>query len=491
MIAPRRRTRTAALLAACFLTLLSESATWAADAPLGLRAKARLLLAGDKPLEALALASRAVADGPERAEAWAVLAGALFRNGDFDGAERSARRALGLNARDPDACVALARCLFTRGLDMEACKRLETALEAAPEHTVALRLLAGQMDFNNERAAMLERMKRYVELAPPGERLFADHVRQTLKVLEAVGEKPLGVWPPEKELPERVELPLVLDGEGMKVELAIGGVKRLCVFDTGEESVTIARATLEALKLPALAEVPYATATGMERLTAVCLPELALGEGASSVRIASVLAYAGAADIVGPGIFGAYVVKMDFDRRRLVLTRQQAGAAPRDELPEAPKGFERVRFRSLGRLVCAPFSVPGAPAAFCERPAWAMLDSGCELPAVLMPRCLEALRSARKDWPQTLTLRDRLAGAAPGEGKWQAMHVLPVFSAGVFGYAAKADGAVCAESVAEINRTLETELDAIAGWLLLRSLFKSVEIDFARNELLLEPRRAR
>lgn len=491
MTAPPRRALPAALLAACFLTLSFVSFLPAAEAPAGLRAKARLLLAGDKPLEALAMASRAVADAPELAEAWAVLAGALFRNGDFDGAESAARRALGLDAKDPDACVALARCLATRGLDAEARKHLEAAVEAAPEHTVALRLLAGQMDFNNERAAMLARMKRYAELAPPGERLFADHVRQTLKVLEAVGEKPLGVWPPEKELPERVELPLLLDGEGLKVELTIGGAKRWCVFDTGEESVTISRATLEALKLPALAEVPYATATGMERLTAVCLPELAIGEGASAVRIGSVLAYAGAADIVGPGVFGAYLVKMDFDRRRLVLTKLDAGAAPRDELPEAPRGFERVRFRSLGRLVCAPFSVPGAPAAFSERPAWAMLDSGCELPAVLMPRCLDALRSARKDWPQTLTLRDRLAGAAPGEGKWQTMHVLPSFSAGVFGYAAKADGAVCAESVAEINRTLETELDGIAGWPVLRSLFKSIEIDFARNELLLEPRRGR
>lgn len=488
MTSPRQRARTAALLAACLLTFTSVTAFPAAEAPTSLRAKARLLLARDKPLEALALASRAVADAPERAESWAALAGALFRNGDFEGAERAAQRALGLDAKDPDARVALARCLSTRGLDAEVRKALEAALEAAPEHTVALRLLAGQMDFNRERAEMLARMKRYVELAPHGERLFADHVRQTLKVLDAVGEKPLSVWPPEKELPERVELPLVLDNEGMKVELTIGGAKRLCVFDTGEESVTVSRATLEALKLPALADVPYATATGMERLTAVCLPELAIGEGASAVRIASVLAYAGAADIVGPGVFGAYRVKMDFDRRKLLLAKQEAGAAPRDELPEAPRGFERVHFRSLGRLVCAPFSVPGAPAAFGEHPAWAMLDSGCELPVVLMPRCLDALRSARRDWPQTITLRDRLAGAAPGEGKWQTMHVLPSFSAGVFGYAAKADGAVCAESVAEINKTLETELDAIAGWPVLRSLFKSIEIDFARNELLLEPR---
>jgi tetratricopeptide (TPR) repeat protein len=104
-------------LAFAFLPGLALSGMQRAEeaGPPPVRATVRLWLDTEHPLPALAAASAALAHEPRSAAAWAGLGGALFRNADFEAAEAAARHALALDPDDPDAHVALARCLETAG----------------------------------------------------------------------------------------------------------------------------------------------------------------------------------------------------------------------------------------------------------------------------------------------------------------------------------------------------------------------------------------
>lgn len=480
------------LFAAC---ACAAAGAWTGEAPgRALRERVRVWLADDRPLPALAAATEAVAREPGSAAAWSALAGALFRNADFEGAEGAARRALALDSGDAEGLVALARCLETQGCKEEARTRLEQALVRDGRLAVALRLLEGLLDINTERARAIELNRRFVALDPPGTsgRLFARHASRMTGLLEALGQLELDAQPPWRERPAEIVLPLQVTEEGLFVEIVFEGqkggrrVRRSCLFDTGEESITLTRQTAEAFGVQKVGALPSSTINGIEEMTLVMVPKVSAGEFSLSNTLAGI----GTADIVGPALFAGYRVKMDFSARRLVLARQPADVKPGpDDLKNEPKGARRARFRCFGKTVWVAVHTPREAAPLKRRVAWGLLDTGCTPPALLLPRYLQALKSEPGKGPAALPFRASLEGAAHGGDTEQVLHVLPEFRLGLLGGEADAGGALSALSAASVSQATEAELDIVVGWPVIRRIFKSLEIDFERCVLTYEPRR--
>lgn len=440
----------------------------------------------DRPVEALELARALVKKDPKSSRGLSTLATALYRDGHFDEAEKTARKALKLDKADPDALVALARCLRTRGEGEKARKRLEQALESAPHHPTAVRMMSGAMDLNEEREATLKLARLYVRLNPEGKALFVEHLRKMIKVVEGLEGKKLNVLPDWEQRPKRIVLPMRMTSRGPCVQVTLGADKRCwCLFDTGEESITLARRSAERLQAEKLVDLPTATATGIERMGLV----LASRVSAKDYSISNVLCAVGTVNIVGPGIFRGYRVKMDIDARQLILTRQNQNTVPgKNDLKGAPPGHQRVRFRRIGRMAWFPISTPNPAKALRERPAWGLLDTGCEPVCVLTPRYLKALKSERGKGPLALPIRSSFGGAARAKGRDEIMKVLPEFTFSMPGCTATVQGAVSSASVAAICRIVETEVDLIVGWPVIKRHFKSIELDFERCVMTFEPR---
>jgi hypothetical protein len=176
----------------------------------------------------------------------------------------------------------------------------------------------------------------------------------------------------------------------------------------------------------------------------------------------------------------------------LVLTRQKEDLEPGPaDLKGAPPDHRRARFRRLGGMVWVRVTTPNPPRSLEERPAWGLLDTGCEPVAVLTPRYLRALKSERGKGPLALPIRTSLGGAAREHGAASVMKVLPQFRFDMLGCTVTADGALSAASIAAICKMVETELDVVVGWPAIRECFRSVEIDYERCVLTVEPRKPR
>jgi hypothetical protein len=472
-----------AVLAVCRLAL----AGGAGEGPVsGVRETVRQQLAQDNFRAALDAARAAVKQSPRSADAWSALAGALFRSGDFDGAEDAARKSLELRPADPDALVALARVLATQGEHAQARRELEAAIQADPVHPAALRLLAGCMDTNLERKKAADLARRFVELNPPGQELFVEHSRRFLRVLDTLRDVRLNEMPRWEDRAERIVLPLRVGADGLSLTLALAGQQRRFQLDTAEEGLTVSAETVRTLGLKSIGELPGVAATGLAPMGVVVVPDLE----AAACRVRNVLAGVGASDLVGPGLFSGYRVKLDLAAGQLVLTRQPRDAAPHPkDIIAAPSGTTRFRFRALGKLIWTPVSFPRRPAAFKDRPAWGMLDTACEPPAALTPRCLEALRAGGTEGPQAIPLQSTLAGSAGQASTPQLLWVLPELSVTVLGAAVRADGALAGRTFGEISRVVEAEMDLIVGWPVLHRVCKSLEIDFEKCVLTVEHRR--
>jgi hypothetical protein len=345
--------------------------------------------------------------------------------------------------------------------------------------------MAGKVDLNSDRNEAIRLTRRFVELNPPDQALFAEHARQMLAILQAVGDLEISKRPPFDQLPERIELPLRIDTQGVSIELQVGPEKRRFTLDTGEESMTIRAETAKVLGCRSLAALPAVTATGLGRLPIVLAPRLEAG----AFRVENLLVALGTVDVVGPSFFNGYTVLMDFDRRTLVLNRQQPQTAPGPkDLLGAPKGFSRYRFRRLGNLIWVPIACPQAPAALKARPAWGIIDTGCQYPAAVTMRYLDALRSERGKGPLALPFRGELGGAADDHGKQVVFYALKDFNLEFLGVKLNADGSAATALFGEISKVTEAEMDLLIGWSLIHRSFKSMEIDFQRCLLTVEPR---
>jgi len=438
-----------------------------------------------RSLPALSEAMQSVARAPHHAPAQAALANALFRNGDFEGAERAAREALLIDPEEADALVVLARCLQTSGRFAAAAEHLKQAADAAPRHPVALRLLAGCMDLNTNRGKAVALTQRFVELNPPEQKLFVDHARQMLKLIKALGSLALSEQPPWDNRPAQLEIPMRLTGQGLFIELMAGDMKQRFLLDTGEESITVRSETAKALGLKSLASLPAVTASGVGQMPIALAPKIQVG----GFHVKNVLVSMGAVDVVGPAFFAGYIASLDFQNRRLVLKRQarEASPGPKD-LIAAPKGFKRFRFRRLGNLIWVPISSPGEPTALSNRPAWGVFDTGCQYPAAVTLRYLEALRSEPGKGPLALPFRAEVGGAAGGTGRSVVFYALKDFDLVFLGARLSADGSAATKSFGEISKTTEAAMDLMIGWPLIHRAFKSVEIDYQRCILTVQPR---
>ncbi|MCW8131624.1 MAG: tetratricopeptide repeat protein [Planctomycetota bacterium] len=455
-----------------------------------LRDEVRVCMAWDQPLAALAASAEAVAREPDSAGAWSQLAVALFRNADMEGAEAAARRALKLNHNDPDGHVVLARCLDTKGENDAALEHLEEAVRLDPFHPAALRLLSSQLDHNEDRARIVELSQRYVELKLPGPsgHMFTQNAQKSMEVLKALGETATDVQPDLDKRPASVTVKMDVDEDQPTVQVDFSnGVKSGCLFDTGEESITLSPETVAAIGAKKIGALPAATATGLEMMDVVLVPELKVGGFVVRNSIAGV----GTGDIIGPSVFHGYRVKMDFARRQLVLTRQPEDCEPSEDdlnprAGDAP-GLRRVRFRRHGGLIWIPIQTPDEAAPLKARGAWGFLDTGCQPPGLLMPRYLQALKSEPGKGPLTLPFRSSLGGAAR-DGKEEVMRLLPEFRVGLLGGEVRADKAISSESLSTISQSIEAELDMIVGWPMILKSQRAIEVDFERCVLTLEPR---
>ncbi|MBI3830939.1 MAG: aspartyl protease family protein [Planctomycetes bacterium] len=456
------------------------------------REAVRACLAWDRPLEALGAAAEAVARRPASSTAWAELAAALYRNSDFDGAESAARRALDLNGNDADARVALARCLDTKGEDEECLKHFEEAVRLDPLHPAALRLLAAKLDSTEDRTRVLELLKRFVDLKAPGPsgRMFTEHAQKSREMLKALGDTATEVEPEWEKRPESVSVRMEVTEDQPSVTVEFGKIKSDCLFDTGEESLTLSEETVAAIGAKKVGQLPASTATGLEMMDVVLVPELKVG----AFSIKNVIAGVGTGDIVGPSIFKSYRVKMDFQRKQLVLKRQPENTAPGGKDLEAAagdaEGVRRMRFRRQGGLVWFPVAADGESAPLQRRGAWGFLDTGCQPTGLVFPRYLEALSSDPEKAPKTLPFRSALGGAAR-DGKEELMRLVPELKLRFLGCEMRAEKLISSDSLGSINQSTEAEADAIVGWPMILKTFKSLEIDFERCVLTCEPREAK
>ncbi len=420
--------------------------------------------------------------------AWAYLARALYRSGNFTAAEDAATHALTLNALNADALVVQARCLNTRGQNHQAFEKLEKAVNVDPLNPLAVRTLAGALDLNDDRKRVLELTRRFLELNPSDQQLFVRYLSKMIKGVNALKNTQLRVQPAWEDRPDRIALPLILSSSGPKVRIQFAeGLFRWCLFDTGEESLTVSVQTALKAKAKKLATVPAATATGIEKMSLALLDRVKAGP----FQIANQLAAVGKLDIIGPSIFRGYRVKMDFMKGRLVLSKQPKEVRPgpdKNDLKNGADGLQRFRFRRLGNMIWLPIKTAHRPEKLKKRPAWGLLDSGCEPAGVLTPRYLNALRSGKDRKPLALPLRFSIGGAAGDQDESQLMQVLPQFRFSVLGNEVNADGSICAASITSICEILETELDLIIGWPVIKNHFRSVEIDFERCVLTIAPR---
>ncbi|MCZ7646725.1 MAG: retroviral-like aspartic protease family protein [Planctomycetota bacterium] len=471
---------------ACLPLLLAALALHAVEAE-PLRPSVKASIAKGEVDRALAMAREGVEQRPGEAQAWADLAAARYRAADFEGCEVAAEKALGLDEKNADARVARARARFTRGAGAAAVEDLRRAHEFEPRHALALRLLAGGADFNADRARVRELAGEFLKLDAPKDDLFANHLRQGLALLDALGEEPVNVYPLREQVPERLSLPMRNLPGGPSIELkGPAGARVTFLLDTGEESLTLRAETARRLGAKLLSEMPAATATGIASMKQALVPSLAAGEW----TVRNVLASIGSQDIVGPAFFEGFRVKLDFPKGEAVLARQDPGAAPNaDDLARAPEGFRRFRFRRLGGLVCVPLASPGLTSP-PERPAWGVLDTGCEPTCVLFPGYVGGLKAAHGRPPLALPIPGGLGGAAAGSGGGDA-RVLPEFQLAWLQQIQDASPALCSASVASINKVLEVELAGVIGWPLIGRAFRSIEIDFERCVLTVEPRARR
>jgi hypothetical protein len=274
------------------------------------------------------------------------------------------------------------------------------------------------------------------------------------------------------------------------VTVEFGKIKSDCLFDTGEESITLSEETVAAIGAKKVGQLPASTATGLEMMDVVLVPELKVG----AFSIKNVIAGVGTGDIIGPSIFKSFRVKMDFQRKQLVLKRQPENTAPGEKDLEAAtgdaEGARRMRFRRQGGLVWFTVATAGDSAALQQRGAWGFLDTGCQPTGLIFPRYLEALSADPEKAPKTLPFRSALGGAAR-DGKEELMRLVPELKLRFLGCEMRAEKLISSDSLGSINQSTEAEADAIVGWPMILKTFKSIEIDFERCVLTCEPREAK
>jgi len=90
-------------------------------------------LANGRYKAAAKLADEALAENPNNADAYAILAASAWRAGDFEGSNQAFRKALEIDPKNYGAVLGLARNLQAEGKHLEAAKLQDTVLAGDPE----------------------------------------------------------------------------------------------------------------------------------------------------------------------------------------------------------------------------------------------------------------------------------------------------------------------------------------------------------------------
>jgi hypothetical protein len=103
-------------------------------------------------------------------------------------------------------------------------------------------------------------------------------------------------------------------------------------------------------------------------------------------------------------------------------------------------------------------------------------------------RYLDELRGERGKGPLALPFRGEVGGAAEEQGKQVTFYALKDFGLEFLGTKLNADGSAATVSFGEISKVAEAEMDLLIGWSLIHRSFQSMEIDFQRCMLTVQPR---
>ena len=322
-------------------------------------ARAESLLKEDRYEDALDAAGSAVERWPDHAPAHVVMAGALYRRGDFVEAERHYRRSAELDPNDAAGHYGVGRILRTLGRYGEAAESFSRAAALAPEVPKHLRTLANHLA---RREDSLQMLRRYLELARPNpgavgeDEAMVRNVEAHIALLEMLGDRPLSLI--ERKQPGVMRLQVVRGQAYMKLTV-MGLENQRFVFDTGATGVTIsprlaARAKLKPIK-------PFTIAgTGAKRTETgdlVLLEEIAVGDGILIRNVpATVREPAGPEEgLVGPSLFHAFDITVDLKQRRLSFE------TPPGETPSGPRPGTVETFRNVGGEIVITAKVNGVP----------------------------------------------------------------------------------------------------------------------------------
>ncbi len=216
------------------VTAAPEETPSAVDAVPGRVDSIRKAIAADDWTGALASARALIRDAPEDPRAAGVLGEALYRAGEIEEAGETLAPLAETPAPPVRALVVLGLVRASEGRYAAAAEILDRALSAAPDDPYVLYWAAGSRESRSETVRLLE---RYLEHAAGEDPDRVEGVRGRIRLLRALGDRPLWV---SEERPERLETrlrpifapPLVA---GYIVDARIGDARKKVplLLDTG------------------------------------------------------------------------------------------------------------------------------------------------------------------------------------------------------------------------------------------------------------------
>lgn len=296
----------------------------------------RDLLAEDRWEEALALAREEFAS--EDGESGAVLGEALFRSGEL--VEAAAVLAAVLDRHDPPplrALVQLGLLRVAEGRGREGTELLARALKAAPDDPYVLFRAAGAA---GSRQAVVEALKRYIELAGDSDSDRVEGARGTIRFLTALGDRETWV---QTERPDTAGLPLrkvpgragVVRGYTLKATVGERKKPLRVLLDTGSPGFYLDHriARKHGMKVLAEATVFGGGGSGRHKSARGILSRFQAGDigfgdvlaSTSGTRLDPAASFQG---LIGLDPFNGYIVTLDLARGTLHLAKPPPSGDP-------------------------------------------------------------------------------------------------------------------------------------------------------------------
>lgn len=302
----------------------------------------RCLLQEQKVDDAFAAANRALAVQPNSASLLAVLGDVQFRRGEMSASEISYRKALGVDPKQVQAYLGLARLYRAYSLYRHAYDALERAHELAPDDPEVQRLWLRQLSRKEQIAAL----EAYLAGPHPDSPEETAALQRRLEFLKATVDKPVHAC----RLVNRVEQtdtklelmrrdPQHVTGMGFVVKL--NGHDTRLQLDTGAGGIVIGRKAAAKAGLTRISNITYAGIGDKDPQNGylAVADHIRVGELEFADCVVSVSDRASITNedgLIGGNVFSSYLIDIDLPAQKLRLSPLPKRP---DEATTAPAGL--------------------------------------------------------------------------------------------------------------------------------------------------------